>query len=78
MTKGAVTTPPIQPPIVQATVAKQKAAKLRAHLSGRTWLKDLKASSATSDATTKRSISVEYHCFMNIGLTEWSADGLGA
>ena len=60
---------------IQATVAKQKAAKLRANLSVRTWLKDLKALSAPPEATTKRSISVEYHRLMNIGLTEWPTGG---
>lgn len=59
-------------------MAKQKAAKLRAHLPVRTWLKDLKASSAPPGATTKRSISVEYHRLMNIGLTEWPPGGPGA
>ena len=63
---------------IQATVAKQKAAKLRAHLPVRTWLQDLKASSAPPEAITKRSISVEYHRFINIGLTEWPTGGPGA
>ena len=63
---------------IQATVAKQKAAKLRAHLPVRTWLQDLRASSAPPEATTKRSISVEYHRLMNIGLTEWPTGGPGA
>ena len=63
---------------IQATVAKQKAARLRANLPVRTWLKDLKASSAPPEATTKRSISVEYHRLMNIGFTEWPTGGPGA
>ena len=41
----------------------------------RTWLKDLKASLALTEATTKRSISVEYHRLMNIKLTEWPISG---
>ncbi len=60
---------------IQATVAKQKAAKFRANLPVRTWLKDLKASSAPTEAAIKRSISVEYHRLMNIGLTEWPTGG---
>ena len=43
---------------IQAMVVKQKAAKLRANLPVRTWLKDLKASSAAPEAPLKRSIAV--------------------
>ena len=56
---------------IQATVAIQKAAKLRAKLPIRTWLKNLKASMAPSENMTKRSIFVEYHQFMNHSLHEW-------
>ena len=59
-------------------MAKQKAARFRANLPIRTWLKDLKASSAPPEATIKRCISVEYHRLMNIGFTEWPTGGPGA
>ena len=55
---------------IQDIVAKQKVAKLRTYLSVRTLLQDLKVSSALQEATTKRSISVEYHHLMNIRLIE--------
>ncbi len=60
---------------IQATVAKQKTAKLWANLPVSTWLKDLKASSAPAEGTIKQYISVEYHRPMNIGLTEWPKGG---
>lgn len=56
-------------------MAKQKAAKLRADLPVRTWLKDLKASTAPPENVTKRSISVEYHRFIGYGNREWPSDG---
>ena len=56
-------------------VAKQKAAKFRANLLVKTWLKNLKALSALPKATTKQSISVKYHRLMNIRLTEWPTGG---
>ncbi len=61
---------------IQAMIAKQKTAKLQVNLLVRTWFKDLKASLASSKATIKRSILVEYHRLMNIGLTEWPTGGL--
>ena len=60
---------------IQATIAKQKAAKFQANFLVKSWLKDLKAMSAPPEATTKQSILVEYHRFMNIGLTKWPIDG---
>lgn len=63
---------------IKVKVTKQKAAKLCAHLRVRTWLQDLKALSAPPKATTKQSISVKYHCLMNIRLREWPTGGPGA
>lgn len=63
---------------IKAIVAKQKAIKLCIHLPVRTWLQDLKALSAPPKATTKRFISVKYHCLINIGLTKWPIGGTGA
>ena len=57
------------------TVTKQKAAKLRADLPVRTWLRDLKASTAPPENVTKRSISVEYHRFIGYGNREWPSGG---
>lgn len=59
----------------QAMIVKQKAAKLQANLPVRTWFKDFKALSVSPEVTTKQSISVEYHYFINIELTEWLTGG---
>ena len=59
-------------------MAKEKAAKLRTHLLVKTWLQDLKALSATSEAITKQSISLEYHRLMKIRLRKWPTGSQGA
>ncbi|MCJ1264005.1 hypothetical protein MMC22_003876 [Lobaria immixta] len=61
---------------ILATIGKQKGAKLRADLPVRTWLSDLKASTAPPENVTKCSISVEYHRFIGYGQPEWLSSGL--
>lgn len=55
---------------IQTMIAKQKAVKLRANLLIRTWLKNFKVSSASTEIMTKQSISVDYYRLINIRLAE--------
>lgn len=63
---------------IQGSVAKQKAAKLRESLPVRTWLKELKAATASPEKVIKRSISVDYRQFMDSGFQEWPTGGPSA
>ena len=55
---------------IQATVAHQKKAKLRATLTVRDWLTDLKALTALPLRKIKQNIQFEYRRLMDVGLAE--------
>ena len=60
---------------IQGSVIRQKAAKLRTELPVRTWLRDLRASTAPAEEATQRSILVEYNRFIHKEFTEWPQGG---
>lgn len=56
---------------IQLTIAIQKAAKLQAKYPVRKWLAELKASTAPTLNTVKRSFKVDYQQFIRRGHKEW-------